>query len=132
MQNYYNKDLGSRPQWEIVNGSLLGSLYSCVNHYAAYKTSLLRGAPSKTKDYYDWTNYLLETVLKVIAHFDLEKEEAYTKNKDKVMKFINNPNDVTDQDKIELTILMVRYFYKLGLTKVEVDPSKKISLFGNP
>jgi hypothetical protein len=127
----YGLDYESKPQWGIVNPQILTSFYAMINCYAIWKKKKMMGAGEKSPEYYEFNQYLIETYMKLEAHFYEEKEEDFKEVHKLMSDFIDEKKDLTLDEKKKCIHIITRFLKKVGLTKIEVESGRRYSLLGS-
>ena len=127
----YGLDYESRPQWGIVNPQILTSFYAMINCYAIWKKKKMMGAGEKCPEWYEWHQFLIETFLKLEAHFYEEKDSEFQEVHKLMSDYIDEKKDLSLDEKKKCIHIMARFLKKVGLTKIEVESARKYSLLGS-
>jgi len=137
-KEYKSLDFETRPQWGIVNVEILVPHFNMIKNFNAWLMRKAQGSTGKIENYYLWRSYVEETYLKLMSHIETsipekdgklaEEYSEYEVFKKLDEYFVGRPRP-SDKEYVQCMKMLIRFVHILGLTKIESEPTGKITVF---
>jgi hypothetical protein len=120
-----NHEYISRPSYEYVNPVYLNSLYDCIAFYSKFKNTLANLKKVDKSSRQAWHLSLTNVYMFVHGHLNAEKDDKFKRLVKDMDDWIGMKSSIDDNALLKYTVDLIDYYYKLGLTKVEVINNHK-------